>query len=192
VILSNVQIVACLGEGKFKIDPIAGMDPSREPFNTSAVDLRLSDEIRVPEDNCPVQYDLRQGGIANFLKAHSELVRIREDQPFSLKPGKLILANTLEKVSFPIHHAGNLCYSARVEGKSSQARCGVMIHLTAPTIHANFTGKITLEIVNLGTIKFLLFPYMYICQLIIEEIQGCPVTAPNQFSEQTDPTGTRS
>lgn len=191
MILSNTEIVMCLRENRFKIDPISGLDPSKAPFNTSAIDLRLGNEVIVPDDNCPVQYDLRKGGIADFLTKHSQKYTLKEEQPFSLKPGKLILANTFERVSFPINPAG-VCYSARVEGKSSLARCGIIIHFTAPTIHSNFTGKITLEIINLGSIEFLLTPGMYICQLIIEEIRGCPIIAPNQFNEQTDPTGTKT
>jgi dCTP deaminase len=76
-----------------------------------------------------------------------------------------------------------------VEGKSSLARCGILIHFTAPTIHAGFNGTITLEIINLGPVRFLLTPGLFICQLIIEEIQGAPANAPNQFRGQTGAAG---
>jgi dCTP deaminase len=60
----------------------------------------------------------------------------------------------------------------------------------APTIHAGFYGPITLELINFGVHNFLLYPEMFICQLIIEEIKGCPVQTPNQFRGQQNPAGT--
>ena len=101
----------------------------------------------------------------------------------------MILAQTFENVNFPLNSEGEVTYSARVEGKSSLARCGILIHFTAPTIHAGFSGPITLEIINLGPFTFLLSPGMYICQLIIEEVKGTPLSAPNQFSGQSTQAG---
>jgi len=60
----------------------------------------------------------------------------------------------------------------------------MLVHFTAPTIHTGFQGKITLEIINLGPSVILLKPGMPICQLIIEEVRGVPVQAPNQFNHQ--------
>ncbi|MBW1615017.1 MAG: dCTP deaminase [Deltaproteobacteria bacterium] len=188
MILSNTEIIKGVQNKSFSIDPLAGNDPGKAPFNTSAVDLRLGDTIRTLNKDIPAQLDLTKGSIAQFLANNSKLHNLTKEQPFSLEPNKLVLANTYEKVNFPLRN-GETCYGARVEGKSSLARCGILIHFTAPTIHANFKGKITLEIINLGTITFLLVPKMYICQLIIEKICGEPVTAPNQFTGQTDPTG---
>jgi dCTP deaminase len=188
MILSNVEIIRCLDSGAFSIDPLAGRDPTQSPFNTSAVDLRLGDEILVPDESAPVQLDLRKPGIAQFWAKHSVLHKITEAQPFSLPPNKLVLAKTLERVDFPIYPDAT-CFSARVEGRSSLARCGILVHFTAPTIHAGFAGTITLEIINLGTHTFLLIPNMYVCQLIIEEVKGYPVGAPNQFMGQSSPAG---
>jgi dCTP deaminase len=180
-----------LETGAFSISPLAGTEPTQSPFNTSAFDLRLGDEILVPEESTPVQLDLRQPGIAQFWAKHSVSHKITDSQPFSLKPNKLVLAKTLERVDFPIKpiNPDSTCYSARVEGRSSLARCGILVHFTAPTIHAGFSGTITLEIINLGTHTFLLIPGMYVCQLIIEEVKGCPVNTPNQFRGQSSPAG---
>lgn len=188
MILSNVEIVRCLNEGLFSINSLSGMDPTRSPFNTSAVDLRLGDEILVPDEKSPVQLDLRKSGIAQYWAKHSKSHTISDSQPFSLKPNKLVLARTLESVHFPINPSGP-CFSARVEGRSSLARCGILVHFTAPTIHAGFEGSVTLEIINLGSHDFLLSPKMSVCQLIIEEVKGSPVDAPNQFKGQTSPAG---
>lgn len=187
MILSNVEIVRCLSNKEFSITSLAGMDPSQKPFNTSAVDLRLADEIVIPKLDTPTQLDLDNGNIAHFLASHSDSCTISDHQPFSLRHGQFVLAKTLERVNFPI--TDEKCYSARVEGKSSLSRCGILVHFTAPTIHAGFAGTITLEITNLGPQTFLLKPRMFVCQLIIEEVKGCPIGAPNQFSGQTSAVG---
>lgn len=188
MILSNVEIVRCLTDGAFSIYPLLRMDPTQAPFNTSAVDLRLGNEILEPDESSPVQLDLRKPGIAQFWAKQSTSHQITEHQPYSLVPRKLVLARTFETVSFPLNSSG-ICYSARVEGKSSLARCGILVHFTAPTIHAGYSGSITLEIINFGAYDFLLIPGMSVCQLIIEEVKGCPVEAPNQFKGQSNPAG---
>ena len=187
MVLSNVEIVAAINSKKIVIDGIAGTDPSEKPFNTSAVDLRLGSELSIPLADAPVALDLRLPNIAPFLAKHSKKVVITNDQPHTLKAHQFILANTVERVDFPI--LDGQCYSARVEGKSSLARCGILVHFTAPTIHAGFNGTITLEMINLGPFNFLLYPDMFVCQLIIEEVKGAPVNAPNQFKGQSKPVG---
>lgn len=188
MILSNVEIVSCLADDKFSISPLDSLDPTKKPFNTSAIDLRLSPEILVPESDGPIQFDLRNGNIAKYWHKHSKTCYISEEMPYSLAPNKLILAKTLETVEFPIN-TSDINYCARVEGRSSLARCGILVHFTAPTIHAGFFGTITLEIINFGIHNFLLSPNMSICQLIIEEVKGSPLNAPNQFKGQSCAVG---
>lgn len=188
MILSNIEIVNGIERGLFSIGPLEGKDPTKSPYNTSAVDLRLAEQILVPKEGSPIQLDIQKGNIAKFWDDNSNKLIITESQPFSLPPNKFILGRTLESVGFPLHDEG-VCYSARVEGRSSLARCGILVHFTAPTIHAGFTGTITLEIINFGIFEFLLKPEMHICQLIIEEVKGRPTKTPNQFSGQTTPAG---
>jgi dCTP deaminase len=190
MILSNVEILKAIERRHFSITPLAGTDPTKAPFNTSAVDLRLGSQLNVFRENIPAAFDLRKSGLAKFLHDNSDKFTISEEQPYPLKKGKLVLGQTIEKVSFPLLD-NTTCYSARVEGKSSLARCGVIVHFTAPTIHAGFTGPITLEIMNLGPIDFMLYPGMFFCQLIVEEVFGRPAEAPNQFSGQVNPSGTK-
>jgi dCTP deaminase len=193
MILSNVEIINCINLGYFSIRPLAGTDPTKPPFNTSAVDLRLSDEIFEPDQSLlPFQLDLTTRGIAQHLRKHGKLITMSANQPYSLEPKMLVLAKTREVVSFPLSQNGSgVTYSARVEGRSSLARCGVLVHFTAPTIHAGFHGTITLEIINLGAQRLLLKPDLYACQLIIEEVKGSPLDAPNQFKGQNTATGTQ-
>ena len=82
------------------------------------------------------------------------------------------------------------CLAARVEGKSSLARFGLLVHFTAPTIHAGFSGTIALEMMNLGPAPIRLSRGMPICQLILEQVFGEPLSGAGQFQGQTDAAGT--
>lgn len=188
--LSNTEIAAALAAGLFSIDPAPVGDPDQPPYNTSAIDLHLSPQLRIPKTNQPVAIDLKDGGIAPFLAANSDSYTLSDAQPFRLKRNQFVLANMTERVAFPLQTDAT-SYAARVEGRSSLARCGILVHFTAPTIHAGFAGTITLEIINLGFTAFLLRPGLPICQLIIEEVRGAPALAPNQFLGQANPEGTK-
>jgi dCTP deaminase len=98
LVLSNTEIVRCLKEGLFIIDPIAGLDPAEKPFNTSAVDLRLSNEILIPKAVEPIQLDLNKPGITSFLRRNSTQYIITEETPYSLKKDKFILALTAQEL----------------------------------------------------------------------------------------------
>lgn len=190
MILSNVEIIRALDAGHIRVEPLAGRDPTQPPFNTTSVDLRLGPRLSRPRE-VPAGIDLRKGKIASFLANNCDHFTTTEEQPYQLRPGQFILGQTIEKVAFPILSDGK-CYSARVEGKSSLARCGILVHFTAPTIHCGFEGPITLEFNNFGPNSFVLSPGLFVCQIIIENVLGRPVDAPNQFRGQTTPEGTHS
>ncbi len=179
------------------IDPeLAPRNPEEDPdadwpYATTAVDLRLGDEVSWFNEGLAVNLDLRRGKFANLFGPNSSSRKIADDQPYALMPGKLVLANTYERVELPIRE-GQTCLAARVEGRSSFARCGLLVHFTAPTIHAGFNGRITLELINLGPIPILLYPRAYVCQLIVEEVSGTPVRNDSQFQNQVRPGGTGS
>jgi dCTP deaminase len=155
------------------------------------VDLRLGDEVSWFNEGLAVSIDLRRGKFADLFGPNSSSRKITDDQPYALSPGKLVLANTLERVELPIVESGS-CLAARVEGRSSLARCGVLVHFTAPTIHAGFDGRITLELINLGPIPILLYPRAFICQLIVEEVSGTPLRNDSQFQGQLRPGGAQT
>lgn len=194
MILSNRAIFEALDAKRLIIDPeprprLATDDPSRpSPYQTSSVDLRLGNEISSFKEGLAINIDLARGRFADLFGPNSDTRTITVDQPYRLSPGKFVLANTLERVELPICEDGP-CLAARVEGRSSLARCGLLIHFTAPTIHAGYSGKITFEIINLGPIPITLSPGSYICQLIIEEVKGTPHRADSQFQGQMKPGG---
>jgi dCTP deaminase len=82
--------------------------------------------------------------------------------------------------------------AARVEGRSSFARTGLLVHFTAPTIHTAFEGHITLEIINLGWAPVVLWPNMRICQLIVETVDGDIAMSESQFRGQSKISGTKT
>lgn len=187
MILSNVAIHDALDRGLLRIipepqprQPTAGREC---PYQTSSVDLRLGGEIAFFKEGLPLNIDLRRGSFADLFGPNSVTRQITDEQPYSLAPGKLVLGKTLERVELPVAEE-SVCLAARVEGKSSYARCGLLVHFTAPTIHAGFAGTITLELINLGPIPILLFPGSPICQLIVEQVQGMPFRNDSQFQNQ--------
>jgi dCTP deaminase len=148
------------------------------------VDLRLGDEVAFFKQGLPFTIDLQRGSFTDLFLPNSESRTITTDQPFILQPGRLVLAKTLEMIELPLIE-GAPCLAARVEGKSSYARCGLLAHFTAPTTHAGFRGTITLELINLGPIPIQLTPGAPICQLIIEQVDGLPFQNESQFHGQS-------
>jgi len=173
-------------EGRIILTP----PPQNESFGTTAVDLRLGDTISIPKEGQCINIDPSQIPIANTLKTFYDDKLIQNDL-YVLKPGKFILSKTQEYISLPIKKDEITGYylAARVEGKSSWARCGLLVHFTAPTIHAGFKGTITLEIINLGLYGFTLRAGMSICQLIFELVLGEPEESPSAFKGQSHPVG---
>ncbi len=188
MILSNTSIQAALDKKWLVIDPEPSprrkfADNENCPYATSAVDLRLGNEVAFFKEGLPITIDLRRGGFTDLFVPNSETRTITPDQPYVLQPGKLVLGKTLERVELPLI-SDKPCLAARVEGKSSYARCGLLVHFTAPTIHAGFRGTITLELINLGPIPIQLTPGAPICQLIIEQVDGIPFRNDSQFQGQ--------
>ncbi len=193
MILSNIEIQKALDEGRLVIEPEPG--PRRPeagaycPYDTHAVDLRLYHEITVPQSG-PHHYDVTEiyNNLPETIAEHSEKYMLSEMKPYLLEPHQFILGRTLERVELPVD-MGTPHLAARIEGKSSRARCGLMVHFTAPTVHPGWAGPLTLEMINLGPKAILLRPGMHIAQLIIEEVRGEIFLNPSEFHGQSTPEG---
>ena len=193
MILSNLSIQAALDQGRLIIDP----EPTPRklqfgqaycPYDTHSVDLRLHDEISIPTASA-FNYDLTsEGSLAELISKHSEKCKLKSNQPVIMERGQFMLGRTIEVINLPIDR-GKPYLAARIEGKSSRARCGILVHFTAPTVHPGFKGPLTLEMINLGPSKFALYPGMPIAQLIIEEVAGDLFENPSQFQNQSSPEG---
>jgi dCTP deaminase len=150
MILSNAGIRAAIQAGEIEIDP-----PPVE-YSPSAVDLLLGDEfqswdeerLRVPGVTTIV--DLAEQRFPLTAAAYLKDVPRERDGSVVFPPFKVqqshLLAITRERVHLKIGSK----VAARVEGRSGLARLGLMVHITAPTVHAGWNGRITLEMVNLG------------------------------------------
>lgn len=194
MILSNVEVHKAIDERRLIIRPeplprAPGVGGGHCPYDTHSVDLKLSPEIVIPTAN-RFSYDLSSAGnLAQLIKANSETRKLTRDQPFALEPNRFVLGKTVEWIELPITENCETCLAARIEGKSSMARLGLLVHFTAPTVHPDFQGTLTLEMINLGSAKILLYPEMFIAQLIVEEVKGCPNRNPSQFRGQREAVG---
>lgn len=171
MILTDREIQLSLHHGQFTIDPC----PELECYSSTSVDLRLKETLTIFHD------DINTNAIETVIdptKRYSAEQVIRKfsdektigDEGYVLHPGIFVLGWTYERVDLPIHSR----IAARVEGKSSLARLGLLVHFTAPTIHSGFNNLIRLEILNLGRIPIRLHKKMRICQLIFEITLGTP------------------
>jgi dCTP deaminase len=200
MILSNVAIYEALDNKRIILVPEPMpryLESGQEsPFDTHSVDVQLGKHLSIPRTG-PYTFDLHRPGDAKsefskFLANNSEPVEIPASG-YPLEPHKFILGQTVEHLTLPIDIPANRllkrCLAARIEGKSSRSRTGLLVHFTAPTIHPGFSGTITLEIINLGPVPFMLRQGMPIGQLIFEEVEGIPISKASQFQGQTRPEG---
>jgi len=186
VILTDREIKIQIEREWIIIDP----RPAPIAYSSTSVDLTLDptiSEFKRPKSGIETTIDPSSAdfkGEAVFQDI-TERLTIPQDG-YVLPPDKFILAWTAEYI--------NLKYetrlAARVEGKSALSRLGLSVHMTAPTIHCGYDGRIRLEIVNHGLFQIRLRPGMRICQLILEQTLGTPEKGyQGQFSGQTVITG---
>lgn len=175
MILTDREIKIYVRRRLITVDPEPNEDTA---YQSTAVDLRLDPTIsifkRLPSTAGVRQLTEIDPGDPNFktddvIKALTDNAEIDPDKGYPLQPETLILGWTKEYIDLKQSRL-----AARVEGRSSLARLGLSIHLTAPTIHAGFQGTIRLEIINHGHYPIILRRDMPICQLIFEQTFGTP------------------
>ena len=183
MILTDREILISLDRRLITIEP----RPEEVAFTSTAVDLTLDPLIWIVRDPASALanvIDPRAGGFnaEQVMRELSSEVTISRKIGFHFVPGKLALAWTREYIEMKTETR----LAARVEGKSSLARLGLVVHMTAPTIHAGFEGRIRLEMVNHGAVPIRLWPRMRICQLIFETTLGTAERGyRGQFAGQT-------
>jgi deoxycytidine triphosphate deaminase len=126
MILGNREIQAALDAGTLIIEPQPTprqANPGQYcPFDTHSVDLTLAAEISIPLEG-PYTYDLVANGQAQFIGRNSRKMILDANQPFALARNQFVLGMTREVVGLPIPAEGRIGLAARIEGKSSRARC---------------------------------------------------------------------
>ena len=165
MILTDREIRIALQDKAVIIDPQPDLSVA---ISSTSIDLTLSKVSRESETMNGVQ--IRPGTKGYSYSDLARKFQIPKDAPYTLKPGKFVLAWTNEKVTIPTKSR----LAARVEGKSSLARLGICIHVTAPVIHSGFTGQIQLEMYNFGPVEVVLDAGMWVCQLVFEQTTGTP------------------
>jgi len=182
VILTDREIQIAIQRDLIEILP----PPDELAYSSTSVDLTLDPRITVFKKNpafLPRAIDVTHKDY-DYDTALEELSTTEPiaAKGFELPIKELVLGWTAEYVNIPT----DARLAARVEGKSSLARIGIGVHLTAPTIHAGFKGQIRLEIVNHGPAPIILKPGMRICQLVFELTLGTPHGGyKGQFLDQT-------
>lgn len=158
------------------------IDPYDERLlQPSSLDVRITGEFRVFHNNRHPYIDVRTP-----LDDLTELVRVADDEPFILHPGEFVLGSTLERVAIPDDLV------ARLEGKSSLGRLGLLIHSTAGYIDPGWDGTITLELSNVARLPITIYPGMPIGQLSFQQLTT-PVDSPYQgkYLRQDGPVASR-
>jgi len=107
----------------------------------------------------------------NYVRGNKDQLVSRRGPQIIVRPGGFLLWQTKEEVGTPLDNAQYMCF---VDGKSTKARTGIIVHLTAPTIHAGWAGKVVLEIANLGPLTFVLQEGDVIAQLTVAMISSVP------------------
>jgi dCTP deaminase len=182
VLLSDRDIRAELDAGRVNLEPY-----DIEMIQPSSVDVRLDRYFRVFENHRYPHIDPAED--------QPELTRAVEpdaDEPFILHPGEFVLGSTYEVISLPDDVA------ARLEGKSSLGRLGLLTHSTAGFIDPGFSGHVTLELSNVATLPIKLWPGMKIGQLCFFRLSS-PSEHPygsakygSRYQGQRGPTPSRS
>src|ERR671923_677382 len=149
MVLSDRTIRRLIGEGRIHIEPF-----DEELVQPSSVDVRVDRYFRVFHNARHPFIDVKEP-----MEDLTELVEVSDSGPFILHPGEFVLGSTLERISLPDDLV------ARLEGKSSLGRLGLLIHSTAGFIDPGWDGYLTLELSNVANLPITLYPGMKIGQI---------------------------
>jgi len=182
MVLSDRTIARCLDEGRIEIDPYD--DSLLQP---SSVDVRVDRYFRVFHNNRYPYIDVREP-----QEDLTELVEVENGTPFILHPGEFVLGSTLERIRLPDDLV------ARLEGKSSLGRLGLLIHSTAGFIDPGWDGHVTLELSNVANLPITIYYGMKIGQISFMQLSE-PTSTPygtsslgSKYQGQRGPTPSRS
>ena len=181
MVLSDRSIRDEIEAGRIVVDPFdAGL------VQPSSIDVRVDRQFRVFHNGRYTHIDVREP-----MEELTELVEPAEGEPFILHPGEFVLGQTLERVTLP----NDLV--ARLEGKSSLGRLGLLIHSTAGFVDSGFSGNLTLELSNVANLPITIYYGMPIGQISFMRMDG-PVENPygggqtgSKYQGQAEPTPSR-
>ncbi|MCB0858999.1 MAG: dCTP deaminase, partial [Solirubrobacterales bacterium] len=167
--------------GRIVIDPF-----EERLIQPSSIDLRVDHSYRVFNNSRYPYIDVKDP-----MEDLTELVKPSEEEPFILHPGEFVLGQTLERVTVPDDMV------ARLEGKSSLGRLGLLIHSTAGFVDAGFSGNLTLELSNVANLPITIYKGMPIGQLSFMRMDRAVDSAygsdekGSKYQGQAEPTASR-
>jgi dCTP deaminase len=180
-VLSDRTIKEELAAGRLAIEPL-----DADAIQPASVDLRLDRAFRVFRSTARPFVDVREP-----VDDLTELVEIAEGEPFVIQPASFCLGSTIEKITLPDDIV------ARVDGKSSLGRLGLLVHATAGYVDPGWTGCLTLELSNQSQMPIALYYGMRIAQISFLRLTT-PVDRPygseelgSKYQGQTGPTASR-
>jgi dCTP deaminase len=181
MVLSDRTIARLLAEGRIEIEPY-----DDELLQPSSVDVRVDRYFRVFHNNRYPFIDVREE-----QEDLTELVEITEDRAFILHPGEFVLGSTLERIRLPDDLV------ARLDGKSSLGRLGLLIHSTAGFVDPGWNGHVTLELSNVANLPVTIYPGMKIGQISFVQLSE-PAATPygsselgSKYQDQLGPTASK-
>ena len=182
MLISDRDIRAELAAQRIVLEPL---DPAM--VQPSSVDVRIDRYFRLFDNHKYPHIDP-----AEEQPDLTRLIEVEGDDPFVLHPGEFVLASTLETVTLASDVA------ARVEGKSSLGRLGLLTHATAGFVDPGFSGHVTLELSNVATLPIKLWPGMKIGQLCFFRLSSAAenpygsAAYGSRYQGQRGPTASRS
>lgn len=180
--MSDRDIRAEIEAGRIGLEPL-----NMELLQPSSMDVRLDRFFRLFDNHKYAYIDPREEQ-ADL----TQLVEVAADEAFILHPGEFVLGSTFEYVSLPDNIA------ARLEGKSSLGRLGLLTHSTAGFVDPGFTGHVTLELANVSNLPIKLWPGMKVGQLCFFQLSSACETPYgsakylSRYLGQRGPTASRS
>ena len=181
MVLSDRTIRQELDQGRIVISPLDTSD-----IQPASVDLHLDRKVLVFSNSTRPYIDIKQS-----LEQLTEMVELEDDSPFILHPGEFVLGSTKENIELPEDLV------ARLEGKSSLGRIGLVIHSTAGFVDPGWKGHLTLELSNLARLPITLYYGMKIGQISFlrlttaaERLYGSEALG-SKYQGQTEPTASR-
>lgn len=191
--LSDRDLQWALERKTLIVQPPEGESPAK--VDPTSIDLRLdkADEAKIWDlaalERSHNKTGIKEGelrlGDFNYGEFSEEYLisppaynKVKRDDPVCrrgeeiiIRPGGFLLWQTKEKIGTPKHNPQYICF---IDGKSTRARTGILVHLTAPTIHAGWVGNVVLEIANVGPFTFVLCENDVIAQLTVAMISSSP------------------
>lgn len=184
MVLSDRDIRQHIESGKIRLTPAIDFETQ---LGSCSIDLRLGNVFRTFEHSKYPFIDLRNGVDVNEVMRE---MRVEDDETFVLHPGQFVLGMTKESMEL----APDIL--ARLEGRSSLGRLGIIVHGTASVFDPGWVGNATLELGNVGIIPVGLYPGMRICSFTFEPLSS-PAEVPygkrrsSKYVNQTGPLASK-